>query len=540
MYKAIIVDDEELVRRGLRKHFDWSCFNIDIVADLPDGKKAYEFVQENPVDLVITDVRMPHMDGITLAKNVRELYPDVKIIFVSGYDDVAYLKNALKVDAVDYIIKSIDLDELKETVSRVADIMNAECQRKKNIADMELLLNQSFPLLQERLLMTLIRDDIDDPDLIKERISFLNIPLNDETGYCVLVLQIQRIYSTFIGMTERERQLMSLKIQNECIEIGKQHGETICFESRQGEYIIILSLREDGYEETLLEVSEKVQKRLKDYMNDIYVSIGISGRFKGFRNIKTAYENAFNAISKRYLLDDALAISVDKYEMDTSLKDYKEKAEKNLLEFLSRGDTERVLEVLAGLFNDIAERFHYDDQQNLMIFLLLLPTRFITDVKIKKKSVYSNQRVVLEQFIGCKDIHEQCILIQKLYSEVTALMNSLSKTHSQSIIEHVRTYIEERYKEQIAICTLAEEVYLTPTYLCVLFKQITGSTINEYLTLTRLEKAKKLLADSHIKLYDVCFEVGYLSPSYFSRLFKKYMGITPSEYRNIILSSAEG
>jgi len=119
------------------------------------------------------------------------------------------------------------------------------------------------------------------------------------------------------------------------------------------------------------------------------------------------------------------------------------------------------------------------------------------------------------------------------------MMQSLSKTHSHAIVDQVRRKIEERYKEQISISTLAEEVYLTPTYLCVLFKQTTGSTINEYLTMTRLEKAKQLLADSNIKLYDVCYEVGYLSPSYFSRLFKKYVGISPSEYRNMTLSSKE-
>lgn len=150
MYKAIIVDDEDLVRQGLKKHFDWSDHNIEIVADLSDGQKAFQYVKDNHVDLVLTDVLMPYMDGITLAKNLRELYPEIKIIFISGHDDVSYLKNALKVEAVDYILKSIDLDELKDTVSRVVNTMNTENQSKKTMADMENLLNQSFPLLQER------------------------------------------------------------------------------------------------------------------------------------------------------------------------------------------------------------------------------------------------------------------------------------------------------------------------------------------------------------------------------------------------------
>lgn len=538
MYRAIIVDDEELVCKGLRKYFDWSKHNIQILSDFPDGQKAYQFVQENPIDLLVTDVRMPHMDGITLAGHVKELYPDAKIIFVSGYDDVAYLKNALKVDAIDYILKSIDLNELEETVSRVVKIMDTENARKKELAEMEELLNQSFPLLQERLLLTLIRDDIEDLGNIREHIEFLNIPLDEDSRYCVLVLQLQRYYSTFSGMTERERQLLSLKIQDECRRIGKEYGETICFKSRVGEYVMIISLEEDEYEDKLLQISEKIQTHMKEYM-DRLVYIGISNMFTGLKNIKTAYENAVNAISKRYLLDDKLQISIDKYVTDSEMKDYREKARKNLLECLSQGNTEKVTDVLNDLFGRISQEFDHNEQQNLMIYLLLLPTRIINDMKIKTENVYSDQRAIMEQFLCCKDFHEQCVLIQSLYTQVATMMQSLSKTHSHAIVDQVRRKIEERYKEQISISTLAEEVYLTPTYLCVLFKQTTGSTINEYLTMTRLEKAKQLLADSNIKLYDVCYEVGYLSPSYFSRLFKKYVGISPSEYRNMTLSSKE-
>lgn len=538
MYRAIIVDDEELVCKGLRKYFDWNQHNILILSDFPDGLKAYQYVQENPIDLLITDVRMPHMDGITLARNVREIYPDVKIIFVSGYDDVTYLKNALKVDAIDYILKSIDLDELKETVNRVVKIMDAENARKKELAEMEELLNQSFPLLQERLLLTLIRDELEDHIHIRENLEFLNIPLDDERSYCVLVLQLQRYYSQYSGMTERERQLISLKIQEECKRIGMKHGETVCFKSRTSEYVMIISLDEEDYEDNLIQVSEEIQAFIREYL-DGSVYIGISSMFTGLKQIKTAYENAVNAISNRYLLDDRLQISMDKFVTDSEMKDFREKARKSLQECLGQGDPEKVAEILNELFAQIGEAFDNNDQQNLMIYLLLLPTQLINDLKIQTKNAYSNQKAIMEQFLCCKDFHEQCVLIQSLYRQVAAMMQSLSKTHSHAIVDQVRRIIEERYKEQISITTLAEEVYLTPTYLCVLFKQTTGSTINEYLTTTRLEKAKQLLSDPSFKLYDVCYEVGYLSPSYFSRLFKKYVGISPSEYRNVMLSSAE-
>ena len=240
----------------------------------------------------------------------------------------------------------------------------------------------------------------------------------------MLVLQLQRYYSTFSGMTERERQLLSLKIQDECRRIGKEYGETICFKSRVGEYVMIISLEEDEYEEKLLQISEKIQTHMKEYM-DRLVYIGISNMFTGLKNIKTAYENAANAISKRYLLDDKLQISIDKYVTDSEMKDYREKARKNLLECLSQGNTEKVTDVLNDLFGRISQEFDHNEQQNLMIYLLLLPTRIINDMKIKTENVYSDQRAIMEQFLCCKDFHEQCVLIQSLYTQVAKVMGKL-------------------------------------------------------------------------------------------------------------------
>ena len=125
-----------------------------------------------------------------------------------------------------------------------------------------------------------------------------------------------------------------------------------------------------------------------------------------------------------------------------------------------------------------------------------------------------------------------------MFDEVTQLINTRSETHSHYIIERVRDIIQTRYMEQLSIASLAEEVYLTPTYLCVVFKQETGQTVNEYLTQIRMQQAKQFLADPHIKLYDVCYKVGYLSPSYFSKLFKKITMMTPSEFRDVCLQQS--
>ena len=124
MYKAIIADDEETVRRGLVTHFNWGKHGVEVAGVFDDGVPALDFVRRNEVDIIVTDVRMSHMDGITLAKNVLESYPGVKIIFISGYADVGYLRDALKMEAVDYILKSIDIDELDAVITKVVAMLD--------------------------------------------------------------------------------------------------------------------------------------------------------------------------------------------------------------------------------------------------------------------------------------------------------------------------------------------------------------------------------------------------------------------------------
>ena len=220
-----------------------------------------------------------------------------------------------------------------------------------------------------------------------------------------------------------------------------------------------------------------------------------------------------------------------------TMRSAKERANKEACDALLSGEMSNVRSTLEKVFEDLDAMTSPDDQQNFLIHLLLLPIRVLTNVRSGEKGPYDNQRKLLERFLYCADLREQKLLVLQLYEDVTVLLNQRSEAHPNYIIERARQIIKNRYMEQLSIASLADEVYLTSTYLCALFKQATGQTVNEFLTLVRLEHAKELLANPHIKLYDVCYKVGYLSPSYFSKLFKKYTRMTPSEYREASLNN---
>lgn len=537
MYKAIICDDEEAVRNGLCKHFDWKNHSIKIIGVFNDGRPALEFVKNHEVDIIITDVRMLHMDGITLAKNAMELYPEVKTIFISGYADVHYLKDALKIEAVDYILKSIDLEELENVIAKVVGILNQKRNDRKIIQDMEKKLEKSMPLLKISMLGELLRDNEEEEAELEMRARFLDIPLNSKTSYAVMVMRIRHTSRRKIlnHLTEKEKQSISLAVEELFSQELNRRCKSVTFKDSLLEYVGIIDVSGNQYEQDLLDVAEQLYRRIFAELK-IEIFVGISEPFIGLSSVQKGYRDACEAISKSYLISKDVPISIKKYK-DDSIKNLREHAEKEISDAILGGDFETVHKMLSDVMLYIRENENRSVQQNLMLFLLFLPTKLMNNMKTDDMGGYADQSRLTMDFLQCGDLNEQEDMLVSLYEEVTELLRKMSKPHTKTVINCVREIIEERYMEQLSVTSLAEIVNLTPAYLCVLFKQATGKTINEYLTQERLNHAKDLLTHSNIHLYDICYNVGYFSPSYFSRMFKKYVGVTPKEYRENILAS---
>ena len=537
MYKAIICDDEEAVRNGLCKHFDWKNHSIKIIGVFNDGRPALEFVKNHEVDIIITDVRMLHMDGITLAKNAMELYPEVKTIFISGYADVHYLKDALKIEAVDYILKSIDLEELENVIAKVVGILNQKRNDRKIIQDMEKKLEKSMPLLKISMLGELLRDNEEEEAELEMRARFLDIPLNSKTSYAVMVMRIRHTSRRKIlnHLTEKEKQSISLAVEELFSQELNRRCKSVTFKDSLLEYVGIIDVSGNQYEQDLLDVAEQLYRRIFAELK-IEIFVGISEPFIGLSSVQKGYRDACEAISKSYLISKDVPISIKKYK-DDSIKNLREHAEKEISDAILGGDFETVHKMLSDVMFYIRENENRSVQQNLMLFLLFLPTKLMNNMKTDDMGGYADQSRLTMDFLQCGDLNEQEDMLVSLYEEVTELLRKMSKPHTKTVINCVREIIEERYMEQLSVTSLAEIVNLTPAYLCVLFKQATGKTINEYLTQERLNHAKDLLTHSNIHLYDICYNVGYFSPSYFSRMFKKYVGVTPKEYRENILAS---
>lgn len=523
MYKTIIVDDEESVRVGLRDHFDWEFHGVTVVDIFPDCAKAYEYVRSNPVDLVITDVITPHMDGITFAKHLQEEFPAIKIVFISGHADVDFLRGAMKSDAFDYILKSVDLDELSTTITRVVKLLDRRKQEKKRVMDMENQLQQMMPLYRERTLKSLLEGDFD-----VSLASSLGLKLDTSAKYTCMVIRITNKWNVCKNQSTTERLSLSMRIEELCEEVIADRPESVSFKSRVSEYIIALKCQSSDYELDVLEISSALRDRLLDAFG-LEISIGISEPTM-LSDFQDAYNEACEAIELHYYLAEDSTVAVKKYTELQTMKEAREYVEKQLPNAILSGQQGQVDGVLNQTFANV-RGMDDDERDNFMLFLLMLPSRSLPNLKAYPSSPYHNQRQLVEHWLGCPSHVEQELFISQVMAETTQLLSQNSESGASTIIRQIKSIVDERYMEQISVASIANEVHLTPTYLCVLFKQATGKTINEYLTAERIRHAKRLLSDPSVRLYDVCYKVGYLSPSYFSKLFKKLTGMPPGEYR---------
>jgi len=526
MFSVLIVDDECLERRGLCRHFDWQAHGMEVAGEAENGAEALRFLEDRPVDFLVTDVAMPVMDGIELAREAKKRYPSMKILFISGYNDLEYLKGALTVEAVDYLLKAIDLEEMSQTVRRVAAELSRERQKEDLLRNMESQLQQSIPLLQEKLLRTLIRDeDLDEMD-VDGQIAFLGLPLSARDRYCLFVMRVANYYACFTRRSERERQLLSLAVQRIAREALSAHFTPLVCESGQGECVCVLRLPEaQDLEETLLSLSESLCETYRNTF-DMEMHIGISHYVEGYAHLCGAYRGAVSALN-RNLLGGNRQVAVDMEERP-ALSPFRA-LEKQLLAAVQAGQSS----FSDTLYLELKAIENVDELRNTLFYLMISLSRISHQYQLHSEQAnYGILSRKCEAFFCCRTPDEMIRLVLAYYQELLEEMRQRPERRRNHLVSHIQQVIARRYRENLTVAELAKEVYLTPTYLCQLFKQETDVTVNEYMTALRLEKAKELLRDPSIKLYDVCAMIGYASPAYFTKLFKRHTGLTPSEYRD--------
>lgn len=521
MYKILIIDDEILIRELIKKSVDFNALGFEIVGEAKDGRQAMEMIESLRPNLLLLDINIPIINGITLAQSVNKKYPEIQIIILTGYSQFDYAKGAIEAGVLDYLLKPINSSEFTKALNKAKDVLLNQNQIQKTISNYQ---NQKLCFDKETLLLKLIECSENCNSL--ELYPLTQMGIHPDTGMFQLVtILIDRLDELFTSQSEKE--LWKFAVSNIAQEILETSFTSILFQDFNN-YIVTLVALDNPDSAKLFATSchhicHAVQKTL-----NFTVTLGISNPFQGLRMMSDAYHESIRALEYRFLSGNARCIFQE--EVPTLMDDLPlhHTVSGNLMHELRSGNYENA-------YNQVELLLSYQRTREEMIFQAI---RILSDLEqcLKEKQIQEpsfkldkmlNELLSFELGVDLRHYVLNCFL------EAEELLSTFSESKQNIIVNDAKRYIEQNYTDNtLSLSKIANALFINSSYLSHLFKQETGSNLSDYITRVRLNKAKQLLDDNQAQysLSSIAGMVGYKDEYYFNKCFKKLYGISPKKY----------
>jgi two-component system, response regulator YesN len=530
MYKVVLVDDEEIVREGIRDKIPWGDLGFELIGTAENGQEAFDMIQSNQVDLLITDICMPIMDGLALTENVKNISPSIKIIILSGYDQFDYAQNAIKLGVQDYILKPITSKEMKALLSKVRKTLDEEISGKAYLENLRKQVQESLPLLKERFLNQLISFPISDEEFVRN-CSYLSMKLS-QPPCMVLIIDLDSMDQGF-----DEIQLLQFAILNLSVEWFRGREEHIVFSNRQGQTVILLSGNNPQLiQEQAFSISKEIQEVIQDKLKTL-VSIGIGSNVTEVKDIHVSYQKAFAALEYRFLLGKNQIINIADMEKEQCAFSQPLDLEKKLLTNIKVGSIAITHELIDSIFTHL-EKTGLNRCKLYIMELLVMINKTFYELGLEHQPFWGESLGSMTEFHQYKTMNEIKNWLKVVCEDANLLITERRTSSAKLQVEQAKQYIQEYYADSsISLSSICKYLYVSVSYFSLIFKKETGETFVEFLTKFRLEKAKQLLRGTDYKTYEIAEMAGYSDPHYFSAVFKKQVGVSPKEYRSSLQST---
>lgn len=536
MLKVFLVEDEAIIRRGIKNNIPWEKEGFVFAGEASDGELAYPMIKKIKPDIVITDIKMPFMDGLELASIIKKEMPDTKIIILSGYNEFDYAKRAISIGVTDYQLKPISSDKLLETIKRVGEIIREEKAQKKLLNEYIKENQENLELEKAKLFYALADNSMSTAEIL-EWGGELGLDLT-ASYYTVILL---KIFSSSVGNTyqehlvEMERKVEGFLECQECIYYFKRWGE--------GWFLLVRSEDENEFSDLTQELKQYLASLFVREKESLRYFGGIGSTVQRLRDVSQSFNSASRLFAARFFMELNQIITEDElHRIEAAQKENEDlkdinisNMDRKLLEdFLKVGDAEE-----AGPFLDTYfEKIGVGNYSSLMFRQYLMVDMFLGVSKFLE-GLDSDSQELMDKFGDTEEIKvrihstEQMIQYMKdLFTEAMKLRDSLSQDKYSRLLEEAQKYVKQNYSSnEISLNMVASHVGISPSYFSTIFRKETGSTFTEYLTEIRMEKARELLRCTSKKTAEIAYDIGYKDAHYFSYIFKKTQGITPKEYR---------
>ncbi len=504
MYRVLLVDDEEMVTQGLSRFVHWEQEGYTVAGTATSVARALVFLENESVDLVITDIQMPVQNGIDLLRILNEKYPHIKTVILSGYSEFSYAQEALRLGAMDYLTKPINFSAMKALLQKVKQVLD-----KEN-------LTQADTAVRQVLLHTLI-------------MNFANGYPYDEIRAATCLDTTCPI--TVVRITSHNKAPIPNSFSQQFLE---QFAPCQMIDLEEDELLAVLE-----QPQLFPEIGKRLTDFAQEFSDSVALCMGVSEQQRGYSELRTAALQAAKAMRYQNARSGGGVMLYQQVrKMFLSYGENSEAVIPHLVELLSTPEKRSQLipdfsEALSLMETQPA--FTLTKAQHFCIELLVELDAPIQQLALPDYSRHGVLSDVLMEVLAAKSLLEinHCVTqyLQQLLDKITQMDEA---KFSGELIDRIKDYIQNHFAENLTLAVLSERFYVSPVYLSRLFKRKTGTNFVEYLTTLRMEKAKTFLADPNLKIYNVAEMVGYENPRYFARLFRESTGYVPQEYRTML------
>lgn len=525
LYKVMLVDDEEAVRQAIARKLDWEAIGFEVIATAENGEEALELAEKLSPDVVMTDIMMPFMDGLTLCRKMKESQRNIRIVIFSGFDEFEYAREAIKLEVEEYILKPIDSEELRNVFLRIKKNLDAEIDEKRNHEKLYEYYQKSLPVMKEQFMAGLLEGKISD-ELIEEMNESYEVNL-DAPFYSVAVFRAD------MGEQAMERRsLINLSLKQIIDENTKKRTDFRSF--LYLDLVAVIMLLEEA-----AEVKKEIQEmnqicKEANRLLEVNVTAGIGQAVTGLGNLAVSYQGAVDAVDYRVLLEPNQAIYIRDIQpapsRDFVLDDQDIQKVTKAVKLGRQHEVREAVEELMGKFKHSNISLH-----RYQVAMMEL----VTELLKLGRSYHLNLE---EIFGGNMDFYQEIAKFDSLDSlgewlynvcmKFRSLIRQVQTDSTKLLTEKAKQFIQENYADSnLSVEILSNYLNVSAAYFSTIFKKETGQSFVMYLTNVRMEAALELLNNTQEKTYVIAGEVGYTEPNYFSYVFRKKYGMSPTKYR---------
>lgn len=519
MIKVLIAEDEQGILNSIFHAFSWENMGCEITGLAQNGIQALEFCLANPPDIIISDIVMPGIDGITFLRYIKEKYPRTQFIILTGHRNFEYARDALNLGAALFLLKPINFTELNTAIHKLIDSILLEKENQQQENQQEYILN----------------------NLLKGHIY----SKNDFTPKIQLLLNSLSLFRVCTFQFDDNQEQDIFRIQNLALFCGQkmQSRNYIPVKVNSLHFVLIATGKAADNPEEMCGMFKSLQNSIYQFFHTT-ISIGISAVHEGFDTLHTAYTESLRALGKQFFSGNQSihVFLTEDTEQDVLSADY------NAI-FRCQQKIENIISNFQGIYlNQQASFLFYEWVSSLndnvalikssFIMLAVLCIRKIIGQDVQQTALFFEKYANFQKVIRCDNLE----MLKDIYLNLIIDLNdyhSIKSSTKQELINKILEYIQNHYMEPISLSVVAKSVFLSPSYLSTLITNETGKNFTDIVNETRISKAIELLKDPKRKIADIAYSVGFNEPQYFSIIFKKCTNLTPRDYREFYLSNRE-